>query len=52
MAIAKGDCESAIVGGANMILAPDLLTRLTEQGMLSPDGECKTSRRSYCINRG
>ncbi|KAL2017252.1 hypothetical protein VTK56DRAFT_2364 [Thermocarpiscus australiensis] len=42
MAIAKGDCESAIVGGTNLILAPDLFTRLSDQGILSPDGSCKT----------
>jgi len=41
-AIAKGDCTSAIVGGVNLIMTPDLLTRLSDQGMLSPDGSCKT----------
>ena len=42
MAIAKGDCESAIVGGTNLILAPDLFSRLSDQGVLSPDGESRT----------
>ncbi|KAI0505428.1 hypothetical protein F5B22DRAFT_524155 [Xylaria bambusicola] len=42
MAIFKGDCESAIVGGTNLILAPDLFTRLSDQNFLSPDGECRT----------
>ncbi|KAJ5752415.1 hypothetical protein N7520_009332 [Penicillium odoratum] len=42
MAIAKGDCESAIVGGSSLILAPDVFTRLSYQGVLSPDGSCKT----------
>lgn len=42
MAIARGDCESAIVGATNLILAPDLTTRLSEHGLLSPDGSCKT----------
>lgn len=42
MAIAKGDCESAIVGGTSLILAPDLFTRLSDQGVLSPDGSCKS----------
>ena len=42
MAIARGDCESAIVGGTNLILAPDMATRLSDQGVLSPDGSCKT----------
>ena len=42
MAIARGDCESAIVGGTNLILAPDMATRLSDQGVLSSDGSCKT----------
>lgn len=42
MAINKSDCESAIISGTSLILGPDLLTRLSEQGMLSPDGSCKT----------
>ena len=33
---------SAIVGGSNLILAPDMATRLSNQGVLSPDGSCKT----------
>ncbi|PGG97404.1 hypothetical protein AJ79_09216 [Helicocarpus griseus UAMH5409] len=42
MAIARDDCESAIVGGSSLILAPDMTTRLSDQGVLSPDGSCKT----------
>ncbi|KAF4434567.1 polyketide synthase [Fusarium acutatum] len=42
MAIGKGDCESAIFGGTSLILAPDLLTRLADQGIISPDGSCQT----------
>ncbi|KAI8258243.1 polyketide synthase, partial [Colletotrichum sp. SAR 10_98] len=42
MAIGKGDCESAIVGGTSLILAPDMNTRLSSQNILSPDGSCKT----------
>ncbi|KAH6867402.1 thiolase-like protein, partial [Thelonectria olida] len=41
MAIAKVYCESAIVGGTNLILAPDLVTRLADQGIISPNGSCK-----------
>ncbi|KAI1619299.1 KR domain-containing protein [Exophiala viscosa] len=41
-AIARGDCTSAIVGGANMILGPSLTQAMTEQGVLSPDGSCKS----------
>lgn len=42
MAIGRGDCESAIVGGTSIILAPDMATRMSGQGVLSPDGSCKT----------
>ncbi|KAF1990145.1 hypothetical protein K402DRAFT_371161 [Aulographum hederae CBS 113979] len=41
-AIQRGDCESALVGGANLILAPGMTTAMTEQGVLSPEGSCKT----------
>lgn len=42
MAIQRGDCEAALVGGANLILAPGMTTVMTEQGVLSPDGSCKS----------
>lgn len=42
MAIARGDCDSAIVGGTSIIMAPALMTAMAEQGVLSPDGSCKT----------
>jgi acyl transferase domain-containing protein len=42
LAIQRGDCEAAIVGGANLILAPGLTTFMTEKGVLSPEGSCKT----------
>lgn len=42
MAISKGDCESAIVGGTSLILAPHLFNLVSYQGVLSPDGSCKT----------
>ncbi|KAK1961594.1 KR domain-containing protein [Colletotrichum sublineola] len=41
-AIQRGDCTSAIVGGVNLILAPGMTQAMTEQGVLSPDGSCKT----------
>ncbi|KID66135.1 Highly reducing polyketide synthase gloL [Metarhizium brunneum] len=41
-AIARGDCEAAIVGGLNLILAPAMTISETEQGVLSKDGSCKT----------
>lgn len=42
MAIARGDCTSAIVGGSNIIMAPTLTAAESEQGLLSPDGSCNT----------
>ncbi|KAJ3955154.1 hypothetical protein N0V92_008317 [Colletotrichum tropicale] len=41
-AIQRGDCNSAIVGGVNLILAPGMTQAMTEQGVLSADGSCKT----------
>lgn len=42
MAMSRGDCESAIVGGANLITTPGSILSLTEQNLLSRDGSCKT----------
>lgn len=42
VAIDRGDCVSALVGGANLILRPSCTTMMSEQGVLSPDGSCKT----------
>ncbi|POR37432.1 Polyketide synthase [Tolypocladium paradoxum] len=42
LAVYRGDCEGAIVGGANLIMAPGMTTAMTEQGVLAPDGSCKT----------
>jgi len=42
VAIDRGDCVSAIVGGTNLILRPNATTLMSEQGILSPDGSCKT----------
>lgn len=41
-AIAKGDCESALVGGSNLILTPNLFRALSGQGVLSSDGSCRS----------
>lgn len=41
-AIARGDCEGALVGGVNIILAPAMTAAMTEQGILSKDGACKS----------
>lgn len=42
MAISRGDCESALIGGVNLILGPSMTSALTEQGIISKDGSCKT----------
>jgi acyl transferase domain-containing protein len=41
-AIAKGDCESAVVGGSNLIMAPNLSISLSGQGVLSTDGSSRS----------
>ncbi|GJN81831.1 type I iterative polyketide synthase [Purpureocillium lilacinum] len=42
LAVSRGDCEGAIVGGANLIMAPGMTAAMTEQGVIAPDGSCKT----------
>jgi acyl transferase domain-containing protein/acyl-CoA synthetase (AMP-forming)/AMP-acid ligase II/aryl carrier-like protein len=42
MAIDNGDCEMAIAGGVNALLAPTSYRAATHAGMLSVDGRCKT----------
>ncbi|KAI1098293.1 putative polyketide synthase [Jackrogersella minutella] len=41
-AISQGDCESAIVGGASLILGTTMTLRVGELGALSVDGSCKS----------
>ena len=41
-AIQSGSCTSALVAGTNLIMAPSMTIAMTEQGVLSPDGICKT----------
>jgi acyl transferase domain-containing protein/acyl-CoA synthetase (AMP-forming)/AMP-acid ligase II/acyl carrier protein len=38
----SGECGLALVGGVNLLLAPDLTTTFARAGMLAPDGRCKT----------
>ena len=55
MAIHSGECESAIVGGTNMILNPHMTVAMTEQGVLSPDGMSKSfdaSANGYARGEG
>ena len=42
VAISRGDCDSAVVGGANLIMTPGATMSMTEQNVLSKDGSCKT----------
>ncbi|XPS74002.1 hypothetical protein M3J09_006130 [Ascochyta lentis] len=42
LAIQRGECESAIAGGTNLIMNPHMTIAMTEQGVLSEDGACKT----------
>lgn len=42
VAISRGDCEGALVGGTNLIMTPGMTTMLSSQGVLSKDGSCKT----------
>lgn len=41
-ALRNGDCELALAGGINLLLAPRNYLLLSRTGMLSPAGRCKT----------
>lgn len=41
-AIRSGDCSSAIVGGTGIITSPTMALALTDQGVLSSSGKCKS----------
>ncbi|KAI9170607.1 Lovastatin diketide synthase LovF 15 [Paramyrothecium foliicola] len=41
-AIQRGICEGAIVAGGNLVLAPGTTQSMTEKGILSPEGSCKS----------
>ncbi|ESS66711.1 polyketide synthase PksL [Methyloglobulus morosus KoM1] len=40
--INNGECESALVGGVNALLAPTMFISHSKSGMLSINGQCKT----------
>jgi amino acid adenylation domain-containing protein len=40
-ALARGECELALVGGVNAMLTPDVTITFSRASMLSPDGHCK-----------
>lgn len=41
-ALQHGICSAAIVGGTNIIITPRMTIAMTERGVLSPSGYCKT----------
>ncbi|XDJ36301.1 MAG: SDR family NAD(P)-dependent oxidoreductase [Burkholderia sp.] len=52
-AIRHGDCETALAGGVNTIVLPEVHISFDKAGMLSPDGRCKTfSRHADGYGRG
>ncbi|GIJ99998.1 type I iterative polyketide synthase [Aspergillus viridinutans] len=42
LAIQRGECSAAVVGGCNLIMAPTMTAVMTAKGVLSPDGTSKT----------
>ncbi|KAJ5142667.1 Fum1p [Penicillium bovifimosum] len=41
-ALYSGECDSAIVGGTNLIFAPTMTKTMSENMVLSPSGACRT----------
>lgn len=41
-AIRHGHCDSALVGGVNLLLKPNTSVQFMKLGMLSPGGSCKS----------
>jgi acyl transferase domain-containing protein/SAM-dependent methyltransferase len=41
-ALQMNDCSGAIVAGTNLILGPTMTAGMTSEGILSPEGSCKT----------
>ncbi|KAL4945516.1 hypothetical protein BDV06DRAFT_230632 [Aspergillus oleicola] len=49
--LAKGECDTAITGGVNILTNPDIFAGLSRGYFLSPTGQCKTfddSADGYC----
>ena len=45
-AIRNEECQTALAAGVNLMLTPDLSLSLSQAGMLSPEGLCKTFSES------
>ena len=41
-ALQAGDCTSAVVAGTSLIMSPTIYSVMTSEGILSPEGSCKT----------
>ncbi|KAL9094132.1 MAG: hypothetical protein Q9165_003547 [Trypethelium subeluteriae] len=41
-ALQTGDCTAALVAGTNLIMGPAMTAAMTTEGILSPEGSCKT----------
>ncbi|KAJ6018051.1 fatty acid synthase S-acetyltransferase [Penicillium sp. IBT 35674x] len=55
--VASGECSGAIVAGSNIILTPTMTTNMSENMVISVDGECRTFdadangyARGECVN--
>ena len=54
-ALAKGDCDAAVVGGGTLLTSPEWFSGLGQGGFLSPTGACKTfsdKADGYCRGEG
>ena len=54
-ALAKGNCDAAVVGGGTLLTSPEWFSGLGQGGFLSPTGACKTfsdKADGYCRGEG
>lgn len=42
MSLQTGGCTSAIVAGTSLLMGPTIYSTMTSEGVLSPEGSCKT----------